>query len=205
MQEICERQGVPDGPVLYGKERNRFDINQGDIGDCWFLAALANLADNEQALARVVPGGQGFGAEQYIGAFRFCFYRFHITYLIDYLVFNAAMPRFGCWYEVVVDDLLPTRNNKLLYLKAEEPNEFWTPLLEKAYAKFYGSYQALESGTAIESAVDFTGGIPEYIDISEDIQTQDVQEIFVNLLRAYESHNFLSCSMAVCSMYVWML
>ena len=104
-----------------------------------------------------------------------------------------------------MDDLLPTRNNKLLYLKAEEPNEFWTPLLEKAYAKFYGSYQALESGTAIESAVDFTGGIPEYIDISEDIQTQDVQEIFVNLLRAYESHNFLSCSMAVCSMNVWML
>ena len=68
--------------MLYGREKNRFDINQGDIGDCWFLAALANLADNEEAFARVVPGEQSFGTEQYIGAFRFCFYRFQFTYFI---------------------------------------------------------------------------------------------------------------------------
>ena len=101
---------------------------------------------------------------------------------------------------MIIDDKLPTRNGKLLYLKAEEPNEFWTPLLEKAYAKFYGSYQALESGTAIEAAVDFTGGIPEYIDIS-DIGRDGIdlkeEEIFLNLARAYERNAFLSCSMAV--------
>ena len=108
--------------------------------------------------------------------------------------------RFGSWYEVIIDDKLPTRNGKLLYLKAEEPNEFWTPLLEKAYAKFYTSYQALESGTAIEAAVDFTGGIPEYIDISEigreGIKIQE-EEIFLNLQRAFERDSFLSCSVAV--------
>ena len=104
---------------------------------------------------------------------------------------------------MVIDDKLPTRNGKLLYLKADEPNEFWTPLLEKAYAKFYGSYQALESGTAIEAAVDFTGGIPEYIDISEigreGIDTRE-QEIFLNLERASQRNAFLSCSMSVGTM-----
>ena len=103
----------------------------------------------------------------------------------------------------MIDDKLPTRNGNLLYLKADEPNEFWTPLLEKAYAKFYGSYQALNSGTAIEAAVDFTGGIPEYIDISDigrddlDGSDQRIEEIFVNLDRAHARDAFLSCSMSV--------
>ena len=123
------------------------------------------------------------------------------TGLIPFIYnFYDIASRFGSWCEVVIDDQLPTRNGKLLYLKADEPNEFWTPLLEKAYAKFYGSYQSLESGTAIEAAVDFTGGIPEYIDISEigrDGMDPREEEIFLNLERAFKRDAFLSCSMSV--------
>ena len=58
----------------------------------------------------------------------------------------------------------------------------------------------MESGTAIEAAVDFTGGIPEYIDISnigrDGIDLRE-EEIFLNLARAYERNAFLSCSMSV--------
>jgi len=171
--EICQRYGLK--PEMYVGELDRFDINQGEIGDCWFLASLANLADDSEAFNRVVPGNQGF-SNGYAGVFRFRFFRF------------------GEWVEVVVDDRIPTRNGNLIYLKAKEPNEFWSPLLEKAYAKLYGSYIALEGGLTIEAAVDFTGGIPEMIDITN--LRMEKETLFYNMVKAYENKAFMSCSLS---------
>ena len=56
LQEICQRQGLGRrGPQMFVGATNRFDINQGEIGNCWFLAALANLVENRRAFDRVVP------------------------------------------------------------------------------------------------------------------------------------------------------
>ena len=82
---------------------------------------------------RVVPSGQDFKSN-YCGIFRFRFFRF------------------GEWVEVCVDDRLPTRNGQLIYIKAKDKNEFWSPLLEKAYAKLHNNYFALDQGR-IEDAL----------------------------------------------------
>lgn len=169
--EICANMGLD--PAMVVGERDRFDVNQGEIGNCWFLAALANLADDDICFNRVVPSGQDFGPD-YCGVFRFRFFRF------------------GEWVEVCVDDRLPTRHGRLIYLRAKDPNEFWSPLLEKAYAKMYGSYFSLSGGLSIEAAVDFTGGIPEVISVTHDTEPEI---LFYNLEKAFQAGAFMSCSL----------
>ncbi|EPQ20138.1 Calpain-13 [Myotis brandtii] len=118
---------------------SRFDIQQGKAGDCWFLAALGSLTQNPQHLQKILMN-QSF-SHQYAGIFCFWFWQC------------------GQWAEVVVDDRLPVLNRKYLFVHPLNNQEFWPCLLEKAYAKFRGSYQHLHYGYLPDALVDLTGGV----------------------------------------------
>jgi hypothetical protein len=47
----------------------------------------------------------------------------------------------------------------LYFAKCSHANEIWLPLLEKAYAKVHGDYDAIQGGDSGEAVEDMTGGV----------------------------------------------
>ena len=67
---------------------------------------------------------------------------------------------------MVVDDWIPCESpGKPAFATSKKQNELWVSILEKAYAKLHGSYEALEGGLVQDALVDLTGGAGEEIDM----------------------------------------
>lgn len=160
------------------------DLNEGQLGNTWFVSACTALAKEQKLFQKVIPDVpkvQEWGDKnEYAGIFKFTFWRY------------------GKWLEVVIDDQLPTKNDKLVFCHSNSRNEFWSALLEKAYAKLYGDYESLCQGYTADALVDFTGGVPEKLVLSElGLNNMDKKmQFFEDLVAAMDNRALINCAIA---------
>jgi hypothetical protein len=85
----------------------------------------------------------------------------------DFKIYGVISCRFyveGEWVEVITDTRLPCVRNELTlqqtpaYSKSPNSSEMWVALLEKAYAKAVGSYEAIQKIKLHETLLHLTGG-----------------------------------------------
>ncbi|KAE8735485.1 Calpain-type cysteine protease DEK1 [Hibiscus syriacus] len=130
-------------PCLFSGAANPSDVCQGRLGDCWFLSAVAVLTEVSRIPEVIITPEYN---EEGIYTVRFCIQ--------------------GEWVPVVVDDWIPCESpGKPAFATSKKANELWVSILEKAYAKLHGSYEALEGGLVQDALVDLTGGAGEEIDM----------------------------------------
>ena len=180
-------------PAAFVGDIDPEDVAQGNLGNCYFLAAIAALATQgrddtelEDVLIKDLIVEEG-AAQGLYGV------KFYIN---------------GRWRTVVIDDLLPcTQDGRGEWrpIFAQRPAdrkefELWPMLFEKAWAKLHGSYEATAGGWTDDAMNYLTGGVCRTIDFhSEDAEASDCKAEWAELVELTADQGdfplFLSCTL----------
>jgi len=120
-------EGAEKPMVLYQGKIEPRDCVQGALGDCWFVAALACLSEHPGAVKKLILNGEASTRGKY-----------------RVKLYNGRKKK---WEVITVDDYIPVfkGTKRAMYMKPHN-NEIWPLIMEKAMAKFLGSYAALDGG-----------------------------------------------------------
>lgn len=105
-------------PVVFHNDIDPNDIKQGFLGNCWFLCAVASLAENPSLVKRL------FITKEYN----------------EEGIYRLKICKNGEWITVTVDDYIPCYYQAGPMFARSNGDELWVLLLEKAYAKVHGNY-----------------------------------------------------------------
>ncbi|CAD8099985.1 unnamed protein product [Paramecium sonneborni] len=119
------------------------DVIQGELGNCYFLSSLSALAQVPQIIERLFQNNKEY---QQNGLYR------------------ISMVKNGILEEIIIDDYIPCVQAGPIFSRVRG-NKLWVILLEKAYAKLYGSYDSIGQGDPLIALKDLTGAPSEIFQI----------------------------------------
>ncbi|KAJ1564997.1 hypothetical protein HK405_013431, partial [Cladochytrium tenue] len=188
---------IYDAPKFFANGVSPGDIVQGGEGDCWFLAACSALSNIPHLLERVMVA-----RDEHAGVYGFVFFRDGqwVSTVVDDQLYVSSGNYSDFWYKDQVREkeytnLFQKGSRSLYFAKSSDENETWLPLLEKAFAKVHGDYQAISGGFGGEAIEDMTGSVCS-VTILNDILDPDrfwTEELSkVNTDRLFFCHVFES-------------
>lgn len=164
---------IESGYEVFQDQIEFSDINQRGLGHCYFMCAIAALAENPILISRLFRTKKKNEAGYY-----------EIVLFID-----------GEWQVVIVDDFFVVHKNFQYYENPfvfSSPNgkEMWVLILEKAWAKVNGGFTNIISGSAKDAMLALTGYNSETI----YYESTKIDEIWEKLLEADQHNYFIACS-----------
>jgi hypothetical protein len=132
---------IDKNPSLWGTKGVRPDaVNQGKLGDCWFLSVLSAIGEWSDR-TKLMFRNRNYTDRAALNG-----------------VFEVDLWMYGKKKKVVVDDRLLMSANHRPTMAERTPNgAWWVPIMEKATAKFFGNYEKLSGGNFEEAFYVLTG------------------------------------------------
>ncbi|KAJ8598996.1 hypothetical protein CTAYLR_009458 [Chrysophaeum taylorii] len=167
-----QRRSSREAWRVFRDEPRADDAVQGALGNCWFVSAIAALcAFRRGALVKRL---------------------FVALDEADYRRVHGVRLCVGAWRVVVVDERFPASGDGILtctqlkYASCRR-RQLFAPLLEKAYAKLCGGYEALDGGVTSEALYALTGCPCREVACDDDVS------LWATVLSAHEA-GFVCCA-----------
>jgi len=136
-------------PKLFQGDIEPADLCQGSVGNCWLVAALACAAEFPDVVRRMLVTKEYSPRGKYVVR-----------------IFDPIEKKF---VKVTVDDRIPCKKGtKTPRFMSPKGQELWAMIVEKAYAKYIGSYASLEGGFTLWGWHTITGDNVFQMSVNED-------------------------------------
>lgn len=160
------------------------DVMVGKLNDSWLLSAISIIA---------ASGGVDDGKVDELIDKMFVTKQTSLTGAYAVRIFKNCQ-----WETVIVDDYFPVLADSFkttacagaAFAHSKDFEELWVPLLEKAFAKYYGGYASLERGYVHHALKDLTGYDSEEIFLAQASRGSLKRTLWKQLL-IYKTNKFL--------------
>lgn len=126
------------------------DALQGQVGDCYFISALASVAKSHpELLANAVKTNRDG------------------SYTVTFFEKKPGMTK-PAPVSVTIDGSFADRHGRLEYAAARETKELWPMIFEKAYASWKGGFDAIEGGMSATALEALTGARPDFFPVTSE-------------------------------------
>ena len=114
------------------------DIKQGQLPNVSFLSSLISLTESDKLLKDLIDLDQSN---------------------IEMGLFVVRLCKDGLWKNIVVDNYFPCfpQGGPIYSSSSSSSSCIWLQVIEKAYAKYHGSYACIRHGSIYDTLVDLTG------------------------------------------------